>query len=459
MSKILRELDLAESTFWLLDRASSMNFAVYADGTGSPNPESIRKGLNWIQEQHPMLRISILHDMENGLKFSEVEPEKLPEVSFRNEDLINADNNTTAFNQSVADAIMEPFENECPLMRCGLLRSQGTFRLYLIFHHSIADGRSGLKLLEQLFQRISDQPIDAKSSANVAPSEEGINSGFPAGLHERLQAPETEPVMEPNPARPISLFQKRKGPATARLEEVQIQAEQLKTLRRTGKEKGATLHGVLGACLLEALANVDLKYSSDNSTRETENADSSNRMALASPADMRSSVRSESPAEELALYISLITTTVDVPVLQEHTAASESFWELARTISKDVHSQLKSNPLDFYRLLPQPARYLGKSDPGKAYGALIQRLPQALAFSNAGVVGSLAASHNQDWKVTNVTFTVHPSVSQVMFVAATTYEDRLTLTLHIDSARWPRGLMESFLDELQGILGTVSAKG
>ena len=43
MGTPLRKLDLAESTFWLLDRASSMNFAVFADGIGELQGESVKK--------------------------------------------------------------------------------------------------------------------------------------------------------------------------------------------------------------------------------------------------------------------------------------------------------------------------------------------------------------------------------------------------------------------------------
>ncbi|MBR31064.1 MAG: hypothetical protein CMN77_07095 [Spirochaetaceae bacterium] len=453
MGTTFRNLDLAESTFWLLDRASSMNFAVFADGKGTLQIEAVKEALLWLQSKHPMLQVSIVHEPQEG-SLSFTSQEKAVPIPFRE---ISAKDARESFSDSVTQAIMQPFENgESPLMRCGLIRTANQFRLFLVFHHSIADGRSGLKLLDLLVQKLA--------SSNGSEPPDTNPKAFPAAVHERLPANNTPPVMESNPASGVSFFEKKKSPPAASLLEIQLEPELMASLRAAGKSNGATLHGVLGACLLQSLANFEQRKSSTESgvglsEDAAASADSeTKRMALASPADLRTQMASDgSAADELALYISLITTTADVPSLESWKRACEAsdfqpFWTLASFISKDVHNQIRTAALDFYRMLPEPGRYLTKPDPGKAYGALIQRLPQALAFSNAGIVGEFAAPADKSWSIENVAFTVHPSISQIIFVAATTYRDRLNLTLHIDANRWPESGLESYRQELVSLL-------
>ena len=457
MGTPLRKLDLAESTFWLLDRASSMNFAVFADGIGELQGESVKKALQWLQKKHPMLQVSILHDSDDGsLSFHSESASSLNEIKFA-ESTVSDD--AQEFSDEVGRAIMKPFENgEAPLMRCGLIQGPDRFRLYLIFHHSIADGRSGIALLDSLVRRLANSESELPDQST---------DDLPAGVHERLPAG-GEPEMEQKPAQALKLYQKKKGPPSASLLEIQIRPDLLTSLRSTGKANGATLHGVLGACLLQSLANLEARRqamepatSKTSSASEVSTSTSSDalRMALASPADLRGQM-SNPAADDLALYISLITTTVDVPSLQsweadQASANVDSFWSLARSISQDVHHQVSDGPLDFYRMLPDPGRYLTKPDPGKAYGALIQRLPQALAFSNAGIVKDFAEPENQSWRIQNAAFSVHPSVSQVMFVAATTYSQQLTLTIHIDANRWPDRGLKLFEEELSSVLNRL----
>lgn len=59
-----RSLDKAESAFWLLDQASSMNFAVIAEGNGELNQNEIRKALDHVQAKHPLANARI--ELENG---------------------------------------------------------------------------------------------------------------------------------------------------------------------------------------------------------------------------------------------------------------------------------------------------------------------------------------------------------------------------------------------------------
>ncbi|MBL8508817.1 MAG: hypothetical protein JNM11_10110, partial [Chitinimonas sp.] len=55
---IARPLDPAESLFWMLDRVSSMNFAVYAEGRTVLEEQALRRALQAVQAAHPLLNVA-----------------------------------------------------------------------------------------------------------------------------------------------------------------------------------------------------------------------------------------------------------------------------------------------------------------------------------------------------------------------------------------------------------------
>ncbi|MCB1170729.1 MAG: hypothetical protein KDK25_10360 [Leptospiraceae bacterium] len=491
MTSGLRKFDLAESTFWLLDRASSMNFAVMARLSGSLDTEQIRSGLAFLQKKHPLLQCSVQHDAEKGeLAFLHRGLEQSiplaikqvgPESSFNGDSgtLAESEREDAAASNSgskinghgelsgmrnkslefVAQSMMEAFAPETwPLMRAFLLRGPQDLRLVLIFHHSIADGRSGIRLLQELIAFLADpesagllakpSPEDAgtgNESTSEGPAAEG--SKLPGGLHSLLPGSSRPPALEENPALPVSFYRKKSSDASPWLVELCLNSDETEALRRRSKQWGCTLHGMLGGILLSALARCDAAPG-ENQINDAGEGISLHRLALASPADMRGKLASG--ADDLALYISLITTTANVD------ASLQGLPELSRSISADVRRQIEDRPLEFYHLLPDPKRYLSKADPGKAYGALISRLPPAAALSNAGVVSDFSSAKDGSWMVENVSFSVHPSLSQMVFVAATTYGGSLTLTVNLDSSRWSEGLPLRYVQKVEGMCKAVA---
>lgn len=62
-------MDRAESFFWFLDRLSSMNFTVIAEGHGRLAPEAVQAALDRAQRRHPLLAASIETNADNLLRF------------------------------------------------------------------------------------------------------------------------------------------------------------------------------------------------------------------------------------------------------------------------------------------------------------------------------------------------------------------------------------------------------
>ena len=56
---VSRPLDRAEAFFWFLDRCSSMNFAVMAEGEGPLAPAAFADAVARAQRVHPLLAVAI----------------------------------------------------------------------------------------------------------------------------------------------------------------------------------------------------------------------------------------------------------------------------------------------------------------------------------------------------------------------------------------------------------------
>ncbi|MCK7475241.1 MAG: hypothetical protein MZV49_21000 [Rhodopseudomonas palustris] len=64
-----RPLDRAETFFWFLDRFSSMNFAVIAEGRGTLADAALQAALDAAQRRHPLLTVAVEADAERRLNF------------------------------------------------------------------------------------------------------------------------------------------------------------------------------------------------------------------------------------------------------------------------------------------------------------------------------------------------------------------------------------------------------
>lgn len=415
-----RSLDKAESAFWLLDQASSMNFAVIAEGNGEWNQNEIRKALDHVQAKHPLANARI--ELENGtyLTFRIGNENRIPIRTLRSEG--------TNWTDLVAEEMIAPFSlGKSPLIRSLMIELEADRRIFvLIFHHSIADGRSGayfmievlnatnnnldksniqnsINIPDSAFSLLSDksyEPIDPKAKNTDAPKTEKIKTGT------------------------IPSFSKKKENAKPSLYGFQINETELEKLLIRSKQNGTTLHGILGAVQLFSL-------------RELLETEDPILLNLSNPADLKPYLNERTSASTLGLYITLLT--VGVPIHK-----GSDFWEVAREISSSLKLQL-GNPNErtrFYDLLPSAEQILNKPNGIPFFSALLQKFPQASALSNVGILPSVEKFKIKN--IQNVSFTVHPSLSQPVFVSASTYEGKLTIYIHSDLNRWVRNDLEKF---------------
>ncbi len=421
-----RLLDKAESTFWLLDRVSSMNFAVIAEGEGDLNLDAVRKALDSVQKNHPLANVQVELGNEFELRFRTKAGNRIPLKIFEFENEV--------WKKILADEMILPFsEGESPLIRAALFESKsGQWVFSLIFHHSIADGRSGSLFLSEVLKR-----IESNLNNNNILNYHKIPKSVLSLLQINEENPETENktgVSEEITVRIASLpmFSKKNQEANPVLTDFQLSGLELKNLLSLCKKRGATLHGVIGASQLIAL------YSLFDTTEPI-------LLNLSNPADLKPNLSEEIANDTLGLYITLLTLGI---VIRQDSDP----WTIAKEISTGLKTLIRNgkNDISFYELIPSANQILSKANGIKILSNLLQRFPQASVLSNVGILPDLPKF--EKFTVSNLSFTVHPSLSQSVFVSASTYQGKLTILLNHDSNRWDSEKFGIFKERFEEIL-------
>lgn len=423
-----RSLDKAESAFWLLDRASSMNFAVIAEGNGEWNEDEIGKALDFVQSKHPLANAKIELEDNTSLVFKISTGNRISIQTFLSEE--------TKWKEIVAEEMIIPFSlGESPLIRSLWIKLETDRWIFvLIFHHSIADGRSGASFMTDVLNS-ANLNLDKLNIQNFTSIPDSVFSLLPPSNLEqadskrkRTDSPKTEKIKTAI----LPSFSKKMENAKPSLYSFQLDKSELQKLLILSKQNRTTLHGILGAAQLFALR---ILFETEESIL----------LNLSNPADLKPYLNEENSAPGLGLYITLLT--VGVPI-----GKNSDFWESAREISSSLKSQLadENERTRFYDLLPSAEQILNKPNGIPFFSALLQKFPQASALSNAGILPSV--NKFKKLNIQNISFTVHPSLSQTVFVSASTYEGELTIYVNSDLNRWVQKDLERFRSEFEKIL-------
>ena len=397
----MRILNRAEKAFWLLDQVSSMNFAIAAEGTGMLRTLSIEKAAQALMRRYPMAAVHIVQE-GSVLRFEAAEG--MPEIRTCSIPWI----------QDLETDLTRPFPEGGPLWRITLWQGPENFALIVTFHHCIADGRSGFRFLLDLLSVLDTQELPSLPAA-------GLQNRFEGAMF----------VPRPPPARPDVLpwFSKKTGPSVPRLTHISLTENESSGIVQSAKKNSLTVHGLVGAAQLCALASL-LDSKSAN-------------LALSTPADARARL----PANDsmLELCITLVTS----PVLAE----PGRMLECAREISAHIKSEMREDFLRFYETMPDADALLAKEGGIRLFGTMMQRGVQASVLSNVGTVELPVFS---SFKVESMCFTVHPTLLQPVFTTLTTCNGRMHLLLNHDSARWEEGTFQKFTEAFRANLGILA---
>lgn len=180
----MNEIERAEC---LLDAGSSgnMNFSIIVAYRGELLEQSIRQALAFLQGEHRLLRSS-LHWTDGVCSFcattAAVPVRKLPYLGFEQ------------WRQIAREDVRQRFADPgLPLWRVSWLNGTGAGQLVLTFHHAIADGVCGLRLVDQLFSAL-EQLAQGQRPAPLGVDLPHLPLEGLAGLNAMTAEPEAEPA-------------------------------------------------------------------------------------------------------------------------------------------------------------------------------------------------------------------------------------------------------------------------
>jgi len=423
---VSRPLDRAEAFFWFLDRCSSMNFAVMAEGEGPLAPEAFADAVANAQRVHPLLAVAIESPGGGPLAFV-----PRPEAAIA----LERQSPGEAWGERIAKALARPFAlDEAPLVRALWHEAGGgRWAAALVFQHCIADGRSGLRLLREVLEEslglrtgqgplAPRGPLTALFPAQYRGAEGAIRAqAWRAQLKtEGARRPETLPgfVRSGEPIRP--------GIISFRLEEGIVRG-----LVAKARESGASVHGALGAAELMAC-------------RERFAGGADPRLMLTSPVDLRGHLAGPLDDATPAFAVTLLSTAVEVK-------AEPDLWPLARHLTRDLRRQVAEGCGHlFYELVPPAETLPPTPEAVEGIRAYLARMPTACVLSNAGAVPRVAGHGGV--RVDGLSFALCPMGHQPLFVAAATHGEALAINVVHDDARLPAAEARALAQSLESRL-------
>ena len=421
-----RPLDRAEAFFWLLDRCSSMNFAVMAEGAGPLEPGRLESALGRAARIHPALATAIEAGGDGRLAFV---PRPGARVSLSRE-------SAGDWRAAVAQRLAQSFEpGDAPLLRAHWFeRPGGRWAFAIVFHHAIGDGRSGVRLVKALL----DEARGVRAQSGPVAPRPSLMALFPhalAGADGLARAQEWKAALRREPLRPAPVpgFAREGGPTRPAIVPVHLEEPVVAALARRAREAGASVHGLIGAAELVAARGL---YDAGQGESPV--------LMLTSPVDLRASLAAILDDATPGLYVTLLSSLAAV-------AGAGDLLPLAKFVTEDLRRQLDQGCGHlFYHLVP-PAETISPTAEGIAgFAAYMQRMPTAFVLSNVGQVAALPEARGV--RVDEVSFALCPMAHQPLFVAASTWGGRLTLNVVHDEGRFPPQAARDVAAEMERLL-------
>jgi NRPS condensation-like uncharacterized protein len=409
---VARPLDPAEAFFFMSDRISCMNFVFFAERSGHLDPARIRAALAVIQDENPLLRSRISWSADRGLCF---EPASGTPI-----DLECREANANDWQTWLEYELAHPFaEGAAPLIRCLYLEMSSPEQsvLALVFHHAVADGRSGNELLRRLLDCIATHKgLRADGSTSPLPP---MHQVFPPRFRWTEQPDAAKRAKEGlmtdykrhGPLTPLPWLSSDISTRTPRFIRLSFPSDVTQRLLALSRQHGTSVHGAI--CAAQLLAQFRLQMGDEPAT-----------LLLSCPVDMRPLLEPAQPVAPTALCMSLISAAF---VLD----SSTDFWVLARDVIAQTRKQLaRGEGHIFFTMYGLDGAPVGP-DRMARFSKIILSTWQNTMVSNIGKVAAI----DSDPAVEAVSFALCPMPYQTLFNAVSTYKDRLMLNLGYDAGK------------------------
>jgi hypothetical protein len=302
MVGFVRNLGAMERMLHLYSKEHPRHFCVVAEIAGAINPERYRAAFDVVQRRHPMLSVYVKDDVEcEPSVYRSCRPLLVDVLPVARE---------PDWRRVVERELSTPFlDTEGPLMRATVLHDSDRVSIILTFHHVLADGMSGVSIVQDLMEALDGRTLSPlldiasleKLAADVLlPRGEMAESKLPPGL-------------DPDALRTIAdlpLWRLFDGD-TPEVSTTCFDHESTALILRRSKANGTTLHGAICAAVIQSAA---LRSPKDTFT-------------ITSAINLRPKLNSV--RRDCALLIGAGTVRFSIEPAQ-------SFWLLARQATEDL---------------------------------------------------------------------------------------------------------------------------
>ncbi|MFJ8490482.1 FAD-dependent monooxygenase [Streptomyces sp. NPDC094038] len=415
-SVLRRELSPLERLYWIADRTSPLNVIAHARVHGNLSPALHRRALDTLQLRHPLLRVAVTDDgtgthpafvpldgQQIPLRYVQVPPDD-PTPDTRWEHEVNEHELVAGLDWRTG-----------PLVRAAVItgsdETANVHDLLLTASHIIADGKTCLSLVREwieLAAQLDQGTLVQATPRRVLPATDDLlprrfqgSAGvaeFRAMMRRERRAARRRPAQRVVPSRRIPFDQRR-----TQMLHRSLPATQVDLLVRTAKRHGTTVHGVLAAALVTAVA------------RDAEAATIAH-FSIGSPVDFRGDLEPPVSPDEVGTYVATVPSRVryepDGPL-----------WPMARAISQDLVRRRRRQEHLATISLPRWAGPKSLADSESFMRFMDEEGPINLCLSNVGRyefpdrVGS--------WRVGDAQFLTGVSVMGAIVATTTTSHEQL----------------------------------
>lgn len=423
-TEIQRPLGGTEKIYWLLDKLYSLNFAVYVELDGELDADELQAALSTVQEETPLLRARITLDGKVPV-FEPVEPRDHP---LQVETL-----GLRGWRKYLDQQLDTRFDwAQAPLARFLWFRGTTSKSVAaILFHHPIADGRSGLHILLQTLRkacgtappfsyrpaRPSAQDLDLARQANPVKGKLKEVKFWLSKGRELLSPARQLPGYDMRPAA-------RRETGSIKLVLPKASSSDLLAACR---QHGTSAHGALGAAQVMAL----------NDEFETSKP---RVMALNSLADLRPMIDGNLSEQDLGLYVSTLTTVHAL-------AARPDFWKLAGEIRDELRHIISSGDADLiHSFYPQNTFFTPDQRGARMVQQVVALASPSSMLTNIGKIDPVDLGANL--RARDVGFLLSPPAQYPICVTAASYKGKMLLNLLYDQGKISRVQARRIADNL-----------
>ena len=407
-TKIKRPLGGTEKIYWLLDKLYSLNFAAYVELDGTLDPDDLQAALSSVQEETPLLRSRIVVTGK-GPVFEPVDPQAYP---LQAEVL-----GLRGWRKQLEQLLDTPFAmGTAPLARFLWFRGKAQKSVVaVLFHHPIADGRSGVHILLHTLRRAagtgapfayrparaSAQELDFTRRKNpVAGKLKEVKFWLAKG-RELLSMAGQLPDYDMNAS----------GQRATASIELPISKARSSALLAACRAHKTSVHGALGAAQVLAL-------------NDEFGARKARVMALNSLADLRPVIDGDLSERDLGLYVSTLTTVHSLD-------ANPDFWRLATEVRNELQQIITSGDADLiHSFYPRSVLFTPDQRGARMVQKIVALAPPSSMLTNIGRVDEVDLG--PELSVREAGFLLSPPAQYPICVTASSYSGGMLLNLLYD---------------------------